>query len=206
MRIDLLWLELVYACDMLGSALLSSFSHVGSYLTYLGPLKLLVGEFIHPSLFINESKVKVSNQVNLPEELSNQKILVFDSLERIVWSPIACRLGFRWRCAQELQTSSVVAKEETYVVAPISGHTWRQRQDGREQRLQDEPRHNHGGHVVESHSELEQCSQPRGQKGEQQLTKELRWGQGCRMWSRGFDAGVQQLIQCCVVMLAWTRC
>ncbi|CAL2266555.1 unnamed protein product [Prunus armeniaca] len=50
----------------------------------MGPFKLPANEFIHLSLFALRSKAKVSNQVNLVEELSNQVVLVVHSLSQLV--------------------------------------------------------------------------------------------------------------------------
>lgn len=69
---------------MLGSAFLSSSKHAGSSSTCFGPLELLAGVFIHPLLFTNGLKAKVSDQVNLLEELFNQQILVVNSLGELV--------------------------------------------------------------------------------------------------------------------------
>ncbi|CAL8112502.1 unnamed protein product [Prunus armeniaca] len=64
MRFDLLGLELADACDMPGC----------------WPVRT----FIHPSLFTVGSKAKVTDKVNMHEELSNQVVLVIYFLNELV--------------------------------------------------------------------------------------------------------------------------
>ncbi|CAL2239269.1 unnamed protein product [Prunus armeniaca] len=73
-------LQMLVTCMRANSLFLSFFIAARSCSTYLGPLKLPVGAFFHPSLL----KAKVSNQVNLVKELSNQVVLVIYSLSQLV--------------------------------------------------------------------------------------------------------------------------
>ena len=65
-------LQMLVTCLRADSSFLSFSLVARSCYTYLGPLELPVGAFVHISLF----KAKVSNQINLVEELSNQVFFV----------------------------------------------------------------------------------------------------------------------------------